>query len=63
MFPLQNAISTADELSVDLQRAKGKGFIRFGFMEVVTELSVNRTDEGEKEGMEMSASQELWWNW
>jgi hypothetical protein len=51
MFPLQNAISTADELSADLQRAEGKGFVCLGFMQVVTQFAIDGTDEGEEEGV------------
>jgi hypothetical protein len=34
-----------------LQRAEGKGFVGFGFMEVVAEFAIDGTNEGEEEGV------------
>jgi hypothetical protein len=34
-----------------LQRAESEGFISFGFMEVITEVAIDGTNEGEEEGV------------
>jgi hypothetical protein len=51
MFPLQKAISTTDESSADLQWTEGEGFVCLWFVEIVTQLAIYRTDEGEKKGV------------
>jgi hypothetical protein len=45
-----------------LQGADGESFVSARVVKAIAQFSIHGTDEVEKQGVEMSAGEELWWN-